>query len=106
MDRARHEQFLAVVAEIIEDNGQAPMREGSIIEAELDALLDRIEKWEIKNNVSPSKRIVTSKLLACPETRKKRIRNFLTPPASASTTIVDRFFRSSLRRGLRKNENL
>ncbi|KAK8943037.1 hypothetical protein KSP39_PZI009342 [Platanthera zijinensis] len=105
-DRARHDQFMAVVAEIIVGTGQAPMREGSIIEAELDALLDRIKKWEIETDVPSSKRIVTSKLLACHETQKKHIRNCLTPPASALTIVVDRFFRSSLRRGSGKNENL
>ncbi|KAK8935042.1 hypothetical protein KSP39_PZI013968 [Platanthera zijinensis] len=105
-DRARHDQFMAVVAEIIVGTGQAPMRECSIIEAELDALLDRIKKWEIETDVPSSKRIVTSKLLACHETQKKHIRNCLTPPASALTIVVDRFFRSSLRRGSGKNENL
>ncbi|KAK8947646.1 hypothetical protein KSP40_PGU016597 [Platanthera guangdongensis] len=67
-DHARHEQFMSVVAEIIVGTGQAPMREDSIIEAELDTLLDHFEKWEIENDVPPSKRIVMNKLLACHET--------------------------------------
>ncbi|KAK8958478.1 hypothetical protein KSP40_PGU012074 [Platanthera guangdongensis] len=105
-DHARHEQFMSAVAEIIVGTRQAPMREDSIIEDELDALLDHIKKWKIENDVPPSKRIVTSKLLACHETQKKHIRNYLTPPTSALTTVVDRFFRSSLRRGSGKNKNL
>ena len=105
-DGARHANFMGDIARIIVGVNQAKMRAGPVIYNELSEYITKVKTYEVQQNVPSGNRIITNKLLSCHDTQKKHFDNCITPPEAAATTVLDRFFRSTLCRGSGKNENL